>query len=164
MPPPLPGRRKFLASGAALLGAPAFAQRKPQRMVVLMIDGFGLEYLEQSPMPTLARWRGSGLFRRVQDTMPSVTNTNNASICCGVWPDRHGITGNSYLDERTGREEYMETADLVMSPTLFQRAQRRGVKSALLSSKKKTTTLLSAGADLILTAEAATSHVCVRLG
>src|SRR5450432_1268207 len=151
---PSPGRRRFLASGAALLGTPAFGQRKPQRMVVLMIDGFGVEYLDQSPMPTLARWRQTGLFRRVQDTMPSVTNTNNASICCGVWPDRHGITGNSYLDERTGREEYMETAELVMAPTLFERAQRRGVKSGLLSSKKKTTTLLAPGADLILTAEA----------
>jgi phosphonoacetate hydrolase len=164
MPLLSPSRRRFLASGAALLGAPALAQRKPQRMVVLMIDGFGVEYLDQSPMPTLARWRKSGLFRRVQDTMPSVTNTNNASICCGVWPDQHGITGNSYLDERSGREEYMETADLLMAPTLFQRAQRRGVKSALLSSKKKTTTLLSAGADTILAAETPPEVWVNRLG
>jgi hypothetical protein len=46
-----------------------------------MMDGFGMEYLEQSPIPTLAQWRRSGLFKRVQDTMPSVTNTSNASIC-----------------------------------------------------------------------------------
>jgi phosphonoacetate hydrolase len=164
MLPSSPGRRKFLGAGAALLGAPALAQRKPQRIVVLMMDGFGMEYLEGSSMPTLARWRQSGLFRRVQDTMPSVTNTNNASICCGVWPDRHGITGNSYLDERTGREEYMETADLVLTPTLFQRAQKRGVKSALLSSKKKTTTLLAAGADTILAAEAPPDDWVKRLG
>jgi phosphonoacetate hydrolase len=161
---PSPSRRQFLASGAALLGAPAFAQKKPQRMVVLMIDGFGVQYLEQSPMPTLARWRQAGIFQRVQDTMPSVTNTNNTSICCGVWPDQHGITGNSYLDQRTGREEYMETADLVMAPTLFQRAQKRGVKSALLSSKKKTTTLLSAGTDTVLTAEAPPAEWVKRLG
>jgi hypothetical protein len=160
----LPSRREFLTTGAALIGAPAFAQRKRQRIVVLMMDGFGLEYLEQSPMPTLARWRQSGLFKRVQDTMPSVTNTNNASICCGVWPDKHGITGNSYLDERTGREEYMETADLLLSPTLFQRAQTRGVKSALLSSKKKTTTLLPAGADTVLTAETPPIEWVRRLG
>jgi predicted AlkP superfamily pyrophosphatase or phosphodiesterase len=38
--------------------------------------------------------------------MPSVTNANNASICCGVLPEQHGITGNSYFDERAGREEY----------------------------------------------------------
>jgi phosphonoacetate hydrolase len=133
-------------------------------MVVLMIDGFGVEYLDQSTMPTLARWRRSGLFRRVQDVMPSVTNTNNASICCGVWPDRHGITGNSYFDERTGREEYMESGDLLMAPTLFQRAKNVGVKSALLSSKKKTTTLLSAGADTTLAAEAPSQDWVKRLG
>jgi phosphonoacetate hydrolase len=161
---PSPSRREFLTSGTALLGAPAFARRKPQRTVVLMIDGFGMEYLDQSTMPNLARWRRSGLFRRVQDTMPSVTNTNNASICCGVWPDRHGITGNSYFDERAGREEYMETGDLLMAPTLFQRAQKLGVRSALLSSKKKTTTLLPAGADTILAAEAPRQDWVKRLG
>src|SRR5579863_4754597 len=158
------GRREFLASGAALVSAPLFAQRSPQRVVVVMCDGFGLEYLEQSDMPVLSKWRQAGLFRRVQATMPSVTNTNNASICCGVWPDRHGITGNSYFDERSGREEYMETADLLLAPTLFQRAKRRGVKSALLSSKQKTTTLLSPGADLILTAEAPTPDWVERFG
>jgi phosphonoacetate hydrolase len=156
-------RREFLAS-TALLSAPAFAQRKPQRIVVLMVDGFGMEYLTASTMPTLGRWRQSGLFRHVQDTMPSVTNTNTATICCGVWPDRHGITGNSYFDERTGREEYMETADLVLAPTLFQRAQKHGVKSALLSSKKKTTTLLPAGAEVILTPEAPSAEWARRLG
>jgi phosphonoacetate hydrolase len=129
-----------------------------------MCDGFGIDYLEQSPMPELDRWRKAGLFRRVQDTMPSVTNTNNASICCGVWPDRHGITGNSYFDPRTGREEYMETADLLLAPTLFQRAKKHGVKSALLSSKKKTTTLLSPGADVILAAETPTPEWVARLG
>jgi phosphonoacetate hydrolase len=133
-----PTRRKFLASGTTLLGAPAFSRKAAQRAVVVMCDGFGMDYLEGSEMPVLSQWRRKGLFRQVLDTMPSVTNTNNASICCGVWPDRHGITGNSYLDERTGREEYMETGDLLLAPTLFQRAKRVGVNSALLTSKKKT--------------------------
>ena len=146
-------RREFLSTGAMLVAAPAFAQKSPQRVVVIMCDGFGLEYMRQSQMPALARWRERGFFKPVQATMPSVTNTNNASICCGVWPEEHGITGNSYFDERSGREEYMETADLLLAPTLFQRAKKFGVKSALLSSKKKTTTLLAPGADLIMTPE-----------
>lgn len=156
-------RREFLVSGTALLGAPAFAQSR-QRVVVLMCDGFGLDYLEQSAMPVLARWREHGVFHRVKDTMPSVTNTNNASICCGVWPDVHGITGNSYLDEKTGREEYMEKSELLLAPTLFERAKKQGVKSALLSSKKKTATLLRAGADVILAAETPTPDWVERLG
>ena len=111
-----------------------------------------------------AQWRERGQFRRVKGMMPSVTNANNASICCGVLPEQHGITGNSYFDERTGREEYMETADLLLSPTLFQRAKKQGVASALLSCKKKTTTLLSPGADLILSAETPTQDWVRRLG
>lgn len=157
-------RRVFLQSGAALISAPAFAQRRPQRVVVIMADGFGLDYLEQSHMPVLGGWRRKGIFRRVRATMPSVTNANNASICCGTWPEEHGITGNSYFDERSGREEYMETADLVLAPTLFQRAQKRGIRSALLSSKMKTTTLLSAGADLIVGAEQPAREWVERLG
>src|SRR5215469_15833492 len=157
-------RREFLASTAALLSGPALAQRPPQRAVVIMFDGFGLEYMEKSDMPTLAAWRRKGLFRRSRATMPSVTNTNNASICCGVWPDEHGITGNSYFDERSRREEYMETSDLLLAPTLFQRAQKHGVKSALLSSKKKTIQLLPAGADLVLSAEVPTPEWVQRLG
>ena len=164
MTTPWLSRREFLASSAALVSGPAFAQRPLQRAVVIMFDGFGLEYMENSDMPTLAAWRRQGLFRRGRATMPSVTNTNNASICCGVWPDRHGITGNSYFDERSQREEYMETADLLLAPTLFQRARKHGVKSALLSSKKKTTTLLPAGADLVLTAEEPPEVWVRRLG
>ena len=129
-----------------------------------MCDGFGLEYLERSDIPVLAEWRRKGIFARGQATMPSVTNTNNASICCGVWPDQHGITGNSYFDDRTGREEYMETSDLLLAPTLFQRAKKYGVRSALLSSKKKTTTLLSPGAELILTPEEPAKDWVERLG
>jgi hypothetical protein len=129
---------------------------------MLMIDGWRT-VSEQSRCPRSPDSASPGLPAR-SDTTSSVTSTNNASICCGVWPDRHGITGNSYLDERTGREEYMESAGLVMAPTLFQRAQMRGVKSALLSSKKKTTTLLSAGADTILTAEAPPDDWVKRLG
>ena len=161
---PTSTRRRLLAGATSLLGFPALAQRAPQRAVVIMCDGFGLPYMDQSHMPTLDGWRKTGLFRRVLDAMPSVTNTNNASICCGVWADRHGITGNSYFDAKTGREEYMESSSLLLAPTLFQRAAKHGVKSALLSSKKKTTTLLSPGASVVFSAEAPPSEWVKRLG
>jgi hypothetical protein len=65
-------RRRFLASTAALFGPTIFARQTPQRVVVVMVDGFGLEYLEQSTVPVLGRWRQAGIFRRVKDTMPSL--------------------------------------------------------------------------------------------
>ena len=153
-------RRAFLA-GAAAFAVPA---RRPQRVVVVMCDGFGEEYAAASDMPTVARWRRDGIAKLVTGGMPAVTNTNNASICCGTWPATHGITGNSYFDERSGREEYMESASLLLAPTLFERAARRGIRSALLSSKKKTTTLLARGAEVVMTAERPTDEWVKRLG
>src|SRR5262249_34310002 len=117
-----------------------------------------------SVMPTLARWKEHGLFKAVRGVMPAVTNANNASICCGTWPAVHGITGNSYWEARSQREEYMESASLLRAPTLFERAARFGVTSALLSSKKKTVSLLPRGAAEVLTAEAPSPEWVSRLG
>ncbi len=115
-------------------------------------------------MPTLKRWAATGVDARVKAVMPSVTNANNVSICCGAWPSVHGVIGNSFLDHATGAEEYMETSDLVMAPTIFERAARYGVRSALLTSKKKTTSLLGRGAEILLAAEAPSAEWVDRLG
>ena len=144
------------AAACAALGNVAMGQSKPvsqQRVVVIMFDGFDPRYIAASKMPVLAQWKRDGLYKQVKGVMPSVTNANNASICCGTWPETHGIIANSYFDEKSGEELYVESADLVLAPTLFERAGRQGVKSALLSSKAKTATLLMRGAEIVLTAE-----------
>jgi phosphonoacetate hydrolase len=167
-------RRGFLASAAAALafsggvkplrGFRANGHSGLQRSVVIMFDGFGLDYLEQSDTPTLRRWQREGLYKPVKGMVPSVTNANNASICCGVSPKEHGITGNSYFNPSTGHEEYMETADLLLAPTLFEHAAKHGVSSAVVSSKKKTLSLLGRGATISLTPEEPPAEWVVRLG
>jgi len=157
----LPSRRTLLKYGtaavaSAALGNLASSQTKTglhQRVVIIMFDGFDPRYLAASNMPVLAQWKRDGIYKQVTGVMPSVTNVNNASICCGAWPETHGIIANSYFDEKSGEELYVESADLVLAPTLFERAARQGVKSALLSSKAKTETLLMRGAEIVLTAE-----------
>ena len=147
-----------------LLSMPACFQRRRQRTIVLMVDGLGADYIAASRMPVVTGWQRAGISKTVEGVMPSVTNANNVSICCGVWPEKHGITANFYLDEASGREEYMESSGLVLAPTLFERATAHGRKSALLSSKKKTATLLPRGATLVLTAETPNSEWTARLG
>jgi phosphonoacetate hydrolase len=155
-----------LAMACAVHGrvAPLYAEHRRQRTVVIMFDGFGLEYLQQSEMPTLRRWQREGLYQQVKGVMPSVTNANNASICCGCFPHEHGITGNSYFDVTASHEEYMEAAGLLLAPTLFERAAKLGVSSALLSSKKKTISLLRRGTASALTAEEPSAEWVGRLG
>ncbi|MGA7796363.1 MAG: ectonucleotide pyrophosphatase/phosphodiesterase [Candidatus Acidiferrales bacterium] len=167
-----PSRRTVLkygtaAAASAAFGNLAFSQSKTnaqQRVVVIMFDGFDPRYLAESKMPVLSQWKRDGIYKQVTGVMPSVTNANNASICCGAWPETHGIIANSYFDEKSGEELYVESADLVLAPTLFERAARQGVKSALLSSKAKTATLLLRGAEIVLTAENPTPDWVQKLG
>jgi phosphonoacetate hydrolase len=164
-------RRDLLKYGAAAAASAALPDLSlarqsatSQRIIVVMFDGFGPGYLAESKMPVLEQWKRSGIYRQVTGLMPSVTNINNASICCGVFPEVHGITGNTYFDEKRGVEDYMESVDLLLAPTLFERAARYGARSALLSSKAKTVGFLLRGADIVLTAEEPTPEWTRRLG
>jgi phosphonoacetate hydrolase len=138
--------------------------RGDQRVVIAMIDGFGTDYLEASEMPVLKGLMAKGFSKTVRGVMPSVTNVNNASIACGAWPEDHGITANSFYDESRGELDYMESAAYIRLPTVFQRAASRGVKSALLTAKKKTLGLLSPGTEIAIAAESPTPEVVNRYG
>lgn len=148
-------RRGFLAASATSAAAPLLthklarsappATRAPQRVCVVLFDGFGPEYYDASPMPTLKAWAKAGFHKQLKAAMPTVTNTQAAGLCCGVHADEHGITGNSYWDAERDEELFMSDPNLLTSATLFQRAARFGVRSAMVSAKQKTVTLLKQG-------------------
>lgn len=79
----------------------------------------------------------NGLFSRVKAVYPTVTNANNVSIRCGAWPKDHGITGNSYFDEKAGAADYMDPStgkqgmDLGWNGAL----QKRGLTTVYLTAK-----------------------------
>ncbi len=135
-----------------------------QRIVIGMYDGFGMDYLDASPLAGFRSMAADGFFKPVRAVFPTVTNSNNASICCGAWPKDHGITGNSYFNEQTGAADYMESADFIRVPTVIQRAAGRGVKSALLTCKVKTIHLLGRGAEIAVAAEAPPAEWVERYG
>ena len=135
-----------------------------QRIVVGMIDGFGIDYLAAQSLPSIEHMCSAGVHQDVQAIMPTVTNVNNVSISCGVMPSEHGLTGNSYFNEGTGEADYMESAEFLLKPTLSQRAARHGVKSALLTCKKKTINLLAKDADIAIAAEEPPAEFVTRYG
>jgi phosphonoacetate hydrolase len=135
-----------------------------QRVVIGMIDGFGMDYYDLNQLPVLKSMGRHGLFHRASAVYPTVTNTNNVSICCGAWPSDHGITGNSYFDEKSGAADYMENAEFIRIPTLLERAAERGIPSALLTCKNKTIRLLSKGSSIAVAAEDAPADFIDRYG
>jgi phosphonoacetate hydrolase len=134
-----------------------------KRLIIIMFDGFGMSYYKNAPMPFLKDQVTKGFFKEVDALMPTVTNANNASICSGTFPDVNGITGNSFLD-KNGEEEYMESDSLLTAPTLFEKLNALGIKSALISSKKKSIGLLARGSQIALSPETADSSWIRRLG
>src|SRR5215472_13404607 len=79
-------RYGMAATTSAALASLATGQDKKeahQRVVVIMFDGFGPAYFAESKMPAMQQWKRDGIHKLVTGVMPSVTNANNASICCG---------------------------------------------------------------------------------
>ena len=125
-----------------------------RRILIIMMDGFDPAYLQASDMPNTKQMIANGFYKTVKAIMPTVTNVNNTGICCGCPPRDHGITANSYFDLQTHKEMYMDQADMVLAPTIFERAQKIGIKqSALMTAKRKTQSLLRTGSTIRLAAE-----------
>jgi phosphonoacetate hydrolase len=135
-----------------------------KRIVVMILDGFGPEYLQASDMPNLRAMIQGGLHRTVTACLPSVTNVNTAAIATGAWPSAHGITANSYFDQESREEHYMDRAEMLLVPTIFERVRQAGGRSALLTAKVKTIRLLHRGADVLLAAEDPPREWVTRLG
>jgi len=128
------------------------------RVIVIMIDGFGEKYYRQASMPFLNKMEKEGIYKVVPSIMPAVTNVNNMSIATGTTPDENGITGNVYFDEKQQKEVYIEDPSILLKPSLFQKAHAQGIKTALLSVKKKTIDVLGKYADYTLCPECLVTH------
>jgi phosphonoacetate hydrolase len=134
-----------------------------KRVVIIMFDGFGMSYFNNAPMPYLKSMIQKGFFKPVSALMPTVTNANNTSICTSTFPEVNGISGNFFLNDK-GQEEFMEDKHLVLAPTIFQKLKKHHIKSALISSKKKSTTLLSEGTDIVVSPETADTLWTNKIG
>jgi len=147
--------KNLIAVFVLLLMSHVYAQNpaEPQRTIVVMIDGFGEDYYRNSDMPNLNKMEKDGIFKIVPSIMPAVTNVNNVAIATGELPNKHGITGNVWYNPKTKEEEFIEDPDLIIAPTIFDRAKTLGIKSALFSVKKKTVDIMAINTNVSLCPE-----------
>jgi len=129
-----------------------------QRVIIIMMDGFGEKYYRDAAMPFLNQMEQKGIYKIVPSLMPAVTNVNNMSIATSSTPDQNGITGNVFFNEEKQQEEYIEDPSLLLMPSLFEKAHNLGIKSALLSVKQKTIDVLGKYADYTLCPECVAAH------
>ena len=133
-------------------------------IVIIVIDGFDPEYLQACEIPNINEVCSKGFLKIGRSMMPSVTNVNNVSLVTGLYPESHGINCNYWLNSDTGQETYMESADFILSETLFQKADRLGKRTLMVSSKDKLRTLIGAHATVGFSSEEPLEEVVSVVG
>ena len=120
--------------------------RRP--VVVVCIDGCDPAYLrhgEAGTLPNFQRFRRDGFAARAEAVIPTFTNPNNLSIVTGSLPEVHGVSGNYFLDQATGRTAMLSDSAYLRSDTLLARFSRAGARVAVVTAKDKLRRLLGAG-------------------
>jgi len=123
-----------------------------QPLVVVCIDGGDPAYFRQGladhELPNIARYLTGGFAAVAQGTVPSFTCPNNMSIITGTPAARHGISGNFYLDTRTGEAVVMTGPELLRGDTILSRFAAAGAKVVSITAKDKLRRQLSKGLDV----------------
>ncbi|KAG0640281.1 alkaline-phosphatase-like protein [Tuber brumale] len=110
---------------------------KPTTLLI-SLDGFRADFLDRAMSPGLTAMASSGLSPRwLTPAFPSVTFPNHWTIVTGLYPESHGIVGNSFWDPVLEKEFfYTDFARSLQGEwwggePLWATAERQGVKSAV---------------------------------
>ncbi len=123
-----------------------------QPVVVVCIDGgdpaYLREYLKDGSIPNIARFMQRGFSVVAEGTVPSFTCPNNMSIITGTPASQHGISGNFYLDTRTGEAVVMTGPELLRGDTILARFADAGARVVSITAKDKLRRQLGKGLDV----------------
>jgi predicted AlkP superfamily pyrophosphatase or phosphodiesterase len=83
-------------------------------VILISLDGFRADYLDRFQLPTLQRLMRRGTrAKSMIPVFPSLTFPNHYSLVTGLFPDRHGIVGNSFYDPARRQKYSMDNVDAV---------------------------------------------------
>ena len=142
-----------MAKNKAMVEVNGVKYRWPKKpVVVVCIDGGDPAYLRQflaeGSIPSIARFMRQGFSVVAEGTMPSFTCPNNMSIITGTPASRHGISGNYYLDVKTGEAIVMTGPELLRGDTILAQFADAGAKVVSITAKDKLRKQLSKNLDI----------------
>jgi alkaline phosphatase D len=120
------------------LSAGIFANAQPAAkpyVILVSIDGFRYDYAERYQTKNILAVRDNGAAAASMiPSFPSVTFPNHISIATGLYPEHHGIVGNSFYDPTRDQEYSMRTSATDGSwdagTPMWVLAEKQGVKAA----------------------------------
>src|SRR6478609_4943609 len=100
-------------------------------LVVLNTVGLTVRHLAQ--VPGLAELARRGWSRPMQEVLPAVTCTAQASMLTGKLPQEHGIVGNGWLYRDTLEVRFWQQSNrLMQAEPVYETLRKQGVRTAKL--------------------------------
>ncbi len=111
------------------------AQLPAALLLIISIDGLSWDQLqrERDALPTLSALISEGISGPATTVFPSTTWPAHATIVTGRMPRAHGITGNYFIDRRTGKKVNtwsVSAARMLQAPTIYDAAHTAGMTTA----------------------------------
>lgn len=121
-------KQPMLSNGTALF-APT--------TVLISLDGFRADFLKRGITPRLNAFIKEGISPvYMMPSFPSVTFPNHYTLVTGLYPESHGVVGNTFWDEEL-KEEFFYTNPIAMQPKwwggepLWVTAEANGIRTAI---------------------------------
>jgi predicted AlkP superfamily pyrophosphatase or phosphodiesterase len=119
----------LLSNGTSLFGPTT---------ILISLDGFRADYLNRGLTPILNSFIAEGVSPQYMlPSFPSVTFPNHFTLVTGLYPESHGVVGNTFWDPKMKAEFYYTDPDRSMQPEWWQAeplwvtAEHQGVRTAI---------------------------------
>jgi predicted AlkP superfamily pyrophosphatase or phosphodiesterase len=85
--------------------------------ILISLDGFRADFLNRGLTPTLQSFIEQGVAPEyMMPSFPSVTFPNHFTLATGLYPESHGIVGNTFWDPVIEKEFYYTDPARSMTP------------------------------------------------
>lgn len=107
--------------------------------ILISLDGFRADFLRRGITPTLNSFIAEGVSPKYMvPSFPSVTFPNHYTLVTGLYPESHGVVGNTFWDPELKQEFYYTDHARSMQPKwwlggepLWVTAEKQKVKTAI---------------------------------
>jgi predicted AlkP superfamily pyrophosphatase or phosphodiesterase len=106
--------------------------------IILSLDGFRADFLQRGITPRLSAFIKEGVSPKYMlPSFPSVTFPNHYTLATGLYPESHGVVGNTFWDPTLKAEFYYTDAARSLDPKwwggepFWVTAERQGVRTAV---------------------------------
>ena len=106
--------------------------------ILISLDGFRADFLDRGLTPALDSLIANGVSPQyMHPSFPSVTFPNHFTLVTGLYPESHGVVGNTFWDPELQEEFYYTHPSVSMLPKwwnaepLWVTAEKNGIKSGI---------------------------------